>query len=161
MSKVIGIDLGTTNSVAAYLSGGKPTVISNSQGERLTPSVVAIDDKGQELCGRPAKNQAVINPTGTIYSVKRLIGRNWDDKSVQQDKELLPFDMRKSKSGGVEVQMGDSWFSPQEISAKVLAKIKKDAEDFLGEEVKEAVITVPAYFDDSQRKATKDAGKIA
>lgn len=161
MSKVIGIDLGTTNSVAAYLSGGKPTVISNSQGERLTPSVVALDDKGQELCGRPAKNQAVINPLGTVYSIKRLIGRSWDDKSVQQDRELLPFEMRKSKSGGVEVKMGDSWFTPQEISAKVLAKIKKDAEDFLGEEVSEAVITVPAYFDDTQRKATKDAGKIA
>ena len=161
MSKIIGIDLGTTNSVMAYMEGGKPNVIPNAQGGRLTPSVVAIGDKGEVLVGNPAKNQAVTNPEGTIYSVKRLIGRSWDDPEVKKDTELLPFEMRKSDSGGVEVKMQDKWYSPQEISAKILAKMKKDAEDFLGEEVKEAVITVPAYFDDSQRQATKDAGKIA
>jgi len=161
MSKIIGIDLGTTNSVMAYMEGGKPNVIPNAQGGRLTPSVVAVGDKGEILVGNPAKNQAVTNPEGTIYSVKRLIGRAWDDPEVKKDKELLPFEMRKSDSGGVEVKMRDKWYTPQEISAKILAKMKKDAEDFLGEEVKEAVITVPAYFDDSQRQATKDAGKIA
>ncbi|MHC1716552.1 MAG: molecular chaperone DnaK [Candidatus Dojkabacteria bacterium] len=161
MSKIIGIDLGTTNSVMAYMEGGKPNVISNSQGGRLTPSVVAEDEKGEILVGTPAKNQAVMNPEGTIYSVKRLIGRTWDDPEVEKDKKLLPFEMRKSNSGGIEVKMGEKWYTPQEISAKILAKMKKDAEDFLGEEVKEAVITVPAYFDDSQRQATKDAGKIA
>jgi molecular chaperone DnaK len=161
MSKIIGIDLGTTNSVMAYMEGGKPNVIPNAQGGRLTPSVVAEDDKGEILVGTPAKNQAITNPESTIYSVKRLIGRPWDDPEVKKDKELLPFEMRKSDSGGVEVKMGSKWYSPQEISAKILAKMKKDAEEFLGEEVKEAVITVPAYFDDSQRQATKDAGKIA
>ncbi len=161
MSKIIGIDLGTTNSAMAYMSGGKPNIIANAQGGRLTPSIVAVDDKGETLVGAPAKNQAVMNPEGTIYSVKRLIGRSWDDPEVQRDRELLPFEMRKSKSDGVEVKMGDSWYTPQEISAKILAKMKKDAEEFLGEKVTEAVITVPAYFDDSQRQATKDAGKIA
>jgi len=161
MSKIIGIDLGTTNSVMAYMEGGKPNVIPNAQGGRLTPSIVAVGDKGEILVGNPAKNQAVTNPEGTIYSVKRLIGRSWDDPEVKKDKELLPFEMRKSDTGGVEVKMKDKWYTPQEISAKILAKMKKDAEDFLGEEVKEAVITVPAYFDDSQRQATKDAGKIA
>lgn len=161
MSKIIGIDLGTTNSAMAYMSGGKPNIIANSQGGRLTPSIVAVDSKGEVLVGAPAKNQAITNPEGTVYSVKRLIGRTWDDPEVQKDKELLPFEMRKSSTGGVEVKMGEKWYSPQEISAKILAKLKKDAEDFLGEEVKEAVITVPAYFDDSQRQATKDAGKIA
>lgn len=161
MSKIIGIDLGTTNSAMAYMSGGKPNIIANSQGGRLTPSVVATDEKGETLVGSPAKNQAVTNPEGTIYSVKRLIGRSWDDPEVQRDRESLPFEMRKSKSDGVEVKMGDSWYTPQEISAKILAKMKKDAEEFLGEKVTDAVITVPAYFDDSQRQATKDAGKIA
>jgi molecular chaperone DnaK len=145
----------------AYMSGGKPTVIANSQGGRLTPSVVAVDDKGETVVGTPAKNQAVTNAEGTIYSVKRLIGRKWKDPEIAKDKKILPFEMRESKKGGVEVKMGDKWFTPQEVSAKVLAKMKKDAEEFLGEEVKEAVITVPAYFDDSQRQATKDAGKIA
>jgi molecular chaperone DnaK len=161
MSKIIGIDLGTTNSAMAYMSGGKPNVIANAQGGRLTPSVVAKNDKGETIVGQPAKNQAITNPEDTIYSLKRLIGRSWDDPEVQKDKKLLPFEMRKSKTGGVEVKMDEKWYTPQEISAKVLAKLKKDAEDFLGEEVKEAVITVPAYFDDSQRQATKDAGKIA
>jgi len=161
MGKIIGIDLGTTNSAMAYMSGGKPNIIANSQGGRLTPSVVAVDEKGETLVGSPAKNQAVTNPEGTVYSVKRLIGRSWDDTEVKKDKELLPFDMRKSGSDGIEVKMGDKWYTPQEISAKILAKMKKDAEEFLGEKVTEAVITVPAYFDDSQRQATKDAGKIA
>jgi molecular chaperone DnaK len=161
MSKIIGIDLGTTNSVMAYMEGGKPNVIPNSQGGRLTPSVVAEDEKGEIVVGTPAKNQAITNPESTIYSVKRLIGRSWDDPEVEKDKELLPFAMRKSDTGGLEVQMGSKWYSPQEISAKILAKMKEDAEEFLGEKVQEAVITVPAYFDDSQRQATKDAGKIA
>jgi molecular chaperone DnaK len=161
MSKIIGIDLGTTNSAMAYMSGGKPNVIANAQGGRLTPSVVAKNEKGEIVVGQPAKNQAITNPEGTIYSVKRLIGRSWDDPEVQKDKELLPFEMRKSKTDGVEVKMDDKWYTPQEISAKILAKLKKDAEDFLGEKVEDAVITVPAYFDDSQRQATKDAGKIA
>jgi molecular chaperone DnaK len=161
MSKIIGIDLGTTNSVMAYMEGGKPNVIPNSQGGRLTPSVVAEDEKGEIVVGTPAKNQAITNPESTIYSVKRLIGRSWDDPEVEKDKELLPFAMRKSDTGGLEVQMGSKWYSPQEISAKILAKMKEDAEEFLGEKVREAVITVPAYFDDSQRQATKDAGKIA
>jgi molecular chaperone DnaK len=161
MSKIIGIDLGTTNSAMAYMSGGKPNVIANAQGGRLTPSVVAKGDNGDILVGAPARNQAITNPEGTIYSVKRLIGRSWNDPEVEKDKKLLPFEMREADNGGIEVQMGDKWYTPQEISAKVLGKLKKDAEDFLGEEVKEAVITVPAYFDDSQRQATKDAGKIA
>ena len=161
MSKIIGIDLGTTNSAMSFMEGGKPNIIANSQGSRLTPSVVAEDEKGEILVGTPAKNQAVVNPEGTIYSVKRLIGRSWDDPEVQKDAKSLPFEMRKASNGGVEVKMGDKWYTPQEISAKVLAKMKKDAEEFLGQDVKEAVITVPAYFDDSQRQATKDAGKIA
>ena len=161
MSKIIGIDLGTTNSVMAYMAGGKPKVIPNIEGARLTPSVVAVDDKGQLLVGTPARNQAITNAENTIYSIKRLIGRKWSDEEVQKDKKLLPFKMREAKNGGVEVKMGDKWYTPQEISAKVLAKLKKDAESFLGDEVTEAVITVPAYFDDAQRKATKDAGKIA
>jgi len=161
MTKILGIDLGTTNSVMAYMSGGKPEVIANSQGNRITPSVVAVDEKGEVLVGTPAKNQAVINPKDTIYSVKRLIGRSWSDPEVKKDVENFPFEMREASNGGVEIKMSDKWYTPQEISAKILAKMKKDAEDFLGEEVKEAVITVPAYFDDSQRQATKDAGKIA
>ncbi len=161
MAKIIGIDLGTTNSVIAYMAAGKSTVIPTAEGENLLPSVVAVDDKKQLIVGRQARNQAVVNPENTIYSVKRLIGRTWDDPAIEQDKKNLPFKMQKSSSGGIEVKMGDKWYTPQEVSAKILAKIKADAERFLGEEVKEAVITVPAYFDDSQRKATKDAGKIA
>ena len=161
MSKIIGIDLGTTNSAMSFMEGGKPNIIANAQGSRLTPSVVAEDEKGEILVGTPAKNQAVVNPEGTIYSVKRLIGRSWDNPEVKKDAKSLPFEMRKASNGGVEVKMGDKWYTPQEISAKVLAKMKKDAEEFLGQDVKEAVITVPAYFDDSQRQATKDAGKIA
>lgn len=161
MAKILGIDLGTTNSVMAVLRGGEAEVLPNAEGGRLTPSVVATDDKDQLLVGTPARNQAITNPEGTIYSVKRLIGRKFSDPAVKKDEKLLPFEMREAKNGGVEVKMGDKWHTPQEISAKILAKMKKDAEAFLGEEVTEAVITVPAYFDDAQRKATKDAGKIA
>lgn len=161
MSKIVGIDLGTTNSAVAVMKGGKPEVIPNSQGGRLTPSVVAIGEDDELLVGAPAKNQAITNPENTIYSVKRLIGRSWDDPEVQKDKKNLPFEMREGKRSGIEIKFGDEWVTPQEISAKVLQKIKKDAEEQLGEEVKDAVITVPAYFDDSQRQATKDAGKIA
>lgn len=161
MSKVLGIDLGTTNSCMAIMEGGSPTVIANAQGGRTTPSVVAITKDGERIVGAPAKNQMVTNVEGTIYSIKRLIGRRFKDKEAKQDIKLLPFKTRESKNGGIEVKMGDKWHTPQEISAMVLSKMKADAEEYLGEEVKEAVITVPAYFDDAQRKATKDAGKIA
>ncbi len=161
MSKIVGIDLGTTNSVISFMQGGTPTVIPSSQGSRLVPSIVALGPDGELLVGSQAKNQAVTNPEKTIYSVKRLIGRRWNDPEVQKDKKLLPFEMREGKKGGIEIKFGDKWLTPQEISAKVLQKMKADAEAYLGEPVTEAVITVPAYFDDSQRQATKDAGKIA
>lgn len=163
MAKILGIDLGTTNSAMAVMQGGKPEVIANKEGGRTTPSMVAIDKnkKDQTLVGVQAKNQMVVNPENTFYSIKRLIGRRWDDEEVQRDIKLLPFELRKSKTDGVEIKYGDEWVSPEVISAKVLAKLKADAESYLGEEVKEAVITVPAYFDDSQRQATKNAGKIA
>ncbi|MBN2015602.1 molecular chaperone DnaK [Candidatus Dojkabacteria bacterium] len=161
MSKILGIDLGTTNSVMAIMEGGQPKVIPNSQGQRLTPSVVAIDANGQEIVGIPAKNQMITNPENTIYSVKRLIGRRWKDPEVQKDINLLPFKIQESSKGGVDIKFGDKWVPPEVISAKVLAKLKSDAEQYLGEEVTDAVITVPAYFDDSQRQATKNAGKIA
>ncbi len=161
MSKILGIDLGTTNSVMSFMQAGKPEVIPNAQGGRLTPSVVGLGTDGELLVGQPAKNQAITNPENTIYSVKRLIGRKWSDDEVQKDKELLPFEMREGKKSGIEIKFGDDWVTPQEISAKILQKMKSDAEKYLGEDVEEAVITVPAYFDDSQRQATKDAGKIA
>ncbi|MBN2100959.1 molecular chaperone DnaK [Candidatus Dojkabacteria bacterium] len=161
MSKILGIDLGTTNSVMSVMQGGNPTVIPNAQGGRLTPSVVALGEDGELIVGTPAKNQAVTNPENTIYSVKRLIGRRWEDEEVKIDKDFLPFEMREGKKGGVEIKFGNDWLTPQEVSAKVLQKMKSDAEEYLGEKVTEAVITVPAYFDDSQRQATKDAGKIA
>lgn len=161
MSKILGIDLGTTNSVMSVMQGGTPTVIPNAQGGRLTPSVVAIGPDKDMIVGAPAKNQAVTNPEQTIYSVKRLIGRRWDDPEVKKADEKLPFEMREGKKSGVEIKFGDSWLTPQEISAKVLQKMKLDAEAYTGEPITEAVITVPAYFDDSQRQATKDAGKIA
>lgn len=161
MSKILGIDLGTTNSVMSFMQGGNPEVIPNAQGGRLTPSVVAIGPDDELLVGAPAKNQAVTNPENTIYSVKRLIGRRWEDGEVKKAIDMLPFEMRKGKNDSVEIKFGGKWLSPQEVSAKVLQKMKMDAEEYLGEEVKEAVITVPAYFDDSQRQATKDAGKIA
>jgi molecular chaperone DnaK len=161
MSKILGIDLGTTNSCMAVMEGGQPKVISNVQGQRLTPSVVAIDANGQEVVGIPAKNQMITNPDNTIYSVKRLIGRRWKDAAVQKDVNLLPFKIRESSKGGVEIKFGDKWVAPEVISAKILAKMKADAEGYLGEKITDAVITCPAYFDDSQRQATKNAGKIA
>lgn len=160
MAKVVGIDLGTTNSVVAFVQAGKPEVITSKEGSRLIPSVVAIDNKA-EIVGITAKNQMVTNPEQTFYSIKRLIGRRFDDPEVQRDVKLLPFNLRASSTGGVEIQFGDQWVSPEVISAKVLSKIKADAEAYLGEPVKQAVITVPAYFDDSQRQATKNAGQIA
>lgn len=162
MSRVIGIDLGTTNSVVAFVQAGKPEVITSKEGNRTTPSVVAIDlDNKSEIAGITAKNQMVTNPEQTFYSIKRLIGRKFSDESVQKDINLLPFNIRENDKGGVEIQMGDKWVAPEVISAKVLAKLKTDAEAFLGEKITQAVITVPAYFDDSQRQATKVAGQIA
>lgn len=160
-SKIIGIDLGTTNSVAAIMEGSRPRVIENAEANRLTPSVVALTKSGERLVGTLARRQAVTNPDNTIFSVKRLIGRRFSDPEVQKDLKWLPYKIRESAQGGVEVKMGDKWYSPQEISAMILQKIKHDCEDKLGEKIDRAVITVPAYFDDSQRKATKDAGEIA
>ena len=160
MSKIIGIDLGTTNSAFAYMVAGKPEVITNSEGDRTTPSVVAVTKKGERLVGKVAQRQRVTNPKNTIYGIKRLIGRKYDDKEVQHDLDISPYKIVK-KGQGVAVEMDGKEYTPEEISAMVLSKIKADAEAFLGEKVTEAIITVPAYFDDSQRQATKDAGKIA
>lgn len=160
MGKVIGIDLGTTNSAFAYLVAGKPEVITNAEGNRTTPSVVAVNKNGERLVGQVAQRQRVTNPKNTIYGVKRLIGRKFTDKEVQKDIDIMPFAIVK-KGTGVAVTMGGKDYTPEEVSAMILSKIKADAEAFLGEKVTEAVITVPAYFDDSQRQATKDAGKIA
>ena len=160
MGKIIGIDLGTTNSAFAYMVAGKPEVITNAEGNRTTPSVVAINKKGERLVGQVAQRQRVTNPKNTIYGVKRLIGRKFNDKEVQKDLDIMPYKIVK-KGAGVAVEMGDKDYTPEEVSAMILGKIKADAEAFLGEKVTEAVITVPAYFDDSQRQATKDAGKIA
>jgi molecular chaperone DnaK len=161
MARTIGIDLGTTNSVMAMIEGGEPTVIPNAEGERLTPSVVAVTPSGERLVGRFARRQAVTNPENTIFSVKRFMGRKFDDPTVQRDKGLVPYQIRGAKNGDVEVKMGDRWYSPQEISAMILQKLKTDAEAYLGEKVTQAVVTVPAYFDNAQRDATKDAGRIA
>jgi molecular chaperone DnaK len=161
MARTIGIDLGTTNSVMATIEGGEPTVIPNAEGERLTPSVVAVTPSGERLVGRFARRQAVTNPENTIASIKRFMGRKFDDPSVQRDKGLVPYQIRAAKNGDVEVKMGDRWYSPQEISAMILQKLKTDAEAYLGEKVTQAVVTVPAYFDNAQRDATKDAGRIA
>jgi molecular chaperone DnaK len=159
--KILGIDLGTTFSAMAVVEGGEPKILENHEGNRITPSVVAISKSGERLVGLLARRQAVVNPQNTIFSVKRLIGRNFSDPEVQRDKSWLPFDIQKSATAGVEIKMGDRWYKPEEISAMVLAKLKADAEAKLGEEIEEAVITVPAYFDDSQRQATKNAGEIA
>jgi molecular chaperone DnaK len=161
MARTIGIDLGTTNSVMATIEGGEPTVIPNAEGERLTPSVVAVTPNGERLVGRFARRQAVTNPENTVFSVKRFMGRKFDDPTVQRDKGLVPYQIRAAKNGDVEVKMGDRWYSPQEISAMILQKMKTDAEAYLGDKVTQAVITVPAYFDNAQRDATKDAGRIA
>jgi molecular chaperone DnaK len=160
MSKIIGIDLGTTNSAFAYMVAGKPEVITNAEGDRTTPSVVAVTKKGERLIGKVAQRQRVTNPKNTIYGIKRLIGRKFTDKEVSRDSEISPYKIVK-KGNGVAVEMDGKEYTPEEISAMVLSKIKADAEAFLGEKVTEAIITVPAYFDDSQRQATKDAGKIA
>ncbi|GAA4407728.1 molecular chaperone DnaK [Quisquiliibacterium transsilvanicum] len=161
MGKVIGIDLGTTNSCVAVMEGGKPKVIENAEGARTTPSIIAYMEDGEILVGAPAKRQAVTNPRNTIYAAKRLIGRKFDEKEVQKDIDLMPFQIVKADNGDAWVQVRDRKLAAPQISAEVLRKMKKTAEDYLGEEVTEAVITVPAYFNDSQRQATKDAGRIA
>ena len=161
MPRVIGIDLGTTNSVVAVMEGGEPTVIPNSEGGRLTPSVVAISKGGERLVGQVAKRQAVTNPDNTIFSIKRFMGRKFRDAHVEQDRKLVPYKMGEAANGDVQVYMGGKAYSPPEISAMILQKLKQDAEAYLGEKITEAVITVPAYFNDSQRQATKDAGTIA
>jgi molecular chaperone DnaK len=161
MSKILGIDLGTTNSAMAVIDAGQPRVLENKEGMRTTPSIVAAGKGGERYSGVSAKRQAVTNPQNTIFSAKRLIGRRFSDEEVQKDKSLLPYEIRKGSNDSVEVKMGDKWHRPAEISAMVLQKLKADAEDRLGEKITDAIITVPAYFDDSQRKATKDAGEIA
>jgi len=161
MAKVIGIDLGTTNSAAAYMEGGQPTIIPNKEGSRLTPSIVAFTKNGEILIGQLAKRQAITNPKNTVYSIKRLMGRRYDDPEVEKARKVLPYEIVPGKHGEAAVKIGDRVYTPPEISAMILKKIKEDAEEFLGEKITEAVITVPAYFNDSQRQATKDAGKIA
>ena len=160
MGKIIGIDLGTTNSAMAVMEGGEATIIANAEGGRTTPSIVAVNKNGERLAGQTAKRQAVINPDNTIFSVKRLIGRTIDDPEVKRDIDLMPYEIVKA-DGHVKVKMGDKDYTPEEVSAMILSKLKADAEKFLGQPVTEAVITVPAYFNDAQRQATKDAGKIA
>src|SRR3989339_130369 len=161
MSKILGIDLGTTNSAMAFVEGGEPKIIENTEGVRTTPSVVAISKAGERLVGLLAKRQAVTNPKNTIHGIKRLMGHRYDDKEVERDRASVPFAILKSDDGGVKVTLGEKHHRPEEISAMILQKLKKDAESKLGEKIEEAVITVPAYFDDSQRQATKDAGEIA
>jgi molecular chaperone DnaK len=161
MAKVIGIDLGTTNSCVAIMEGGKPRVIENSEGDRTTPSIVAFTKDGEVLVGQPAKRQAVTNPQNTLFAIKRLIGRKFDDEVVQRDIKMVPYKITRADNGDAWVDVQGKKMAPQEISARVLMKMKKTAEDYLGEPVTEAVITVPAYFNDSQRQATKDAGRIA
>src|SRR5271155_969889 len=161
MSKTIGIDLGTTNSCVAVMEGGKPRVIENSEGDRTTPSIVAFTKDNEVLVGQSAKRQAVTNPANTLFAVKRLIGRKFDDEVVQKDISMVPYKIMRADNGDAWVEVQDKKMAPPEVSARVLMKMKKTAEDYLGEEVTEAVITVPAYFNDSQRQATKDAGKIA
>lgn len=161
MAKILGIDLGTTYSAMAVTEGGEPRILENQEGNRTTPSVAALSKANERLVGLLAKRQSVVNPKNTIFSVKRLIGRKFEDPEVQRDKAWLPYEIQKSSAGGVEVKMGDRWYKPEEISAMILQKLKLDAEAKLGEKIEEAVITVPAYFDDSQRQATKNAGEIA
>lgn len=161
MAKVLGIDLGTTNSAMSIVEAGQPRVLENKEGMRTTPSIVAIGKSNERYAGVVAKRQAITNPANTIFSVKRLMGRRFSDPEVQRDKQLLPYQIREGSNGDVEIKMGEKWYKPAEISAMVLQKLKSDAEDKLGEKITDAIITVPAYFDDSQRKATKDAGEIA
>ena len=161
MAKIIGIDLGTTNSCVAIMEGGQPKVIENSEGARTTPSIVAYMEDGEILVGAPAKRQAVTNPKNTVYAVKRLIGRRFEEKEVQKDIGLMPYKIVRADNGDAWVEIRGKKVAPPQVSAEILRKMKKTAEDYLGEEVTEAVITVPAYFNDSQRQATKDAGRIA
>jgi molecular chaperone DnaK len=161
MAKVIGIDLGTTNSCVAVMEGANYKVIENSEGARTTPSMVGFTKDGERLVGQPAKRQAVTNPEGTLFAVKRLIGRRYDDPMVAKDKGLVPFHIVKGDNGDAWVEVEGKKMSPSEVSAMILTKMKETAEGYLGEKVTQAVITVPAYFNDSQRQATKDAGKIA
>jgi len=161
MSKILGIDLGTTNSAMAIVEGGEPKILENEEGGRTTPSIVAISKQGDRLTGLLAKRQAITNAENTIFSVKRLVGRRFDDEEVKKDKKLMPYKIERSEDGGVKIRMSGRTYRPEEISAMILQKLKHDAEARLGEKIEEAIITVPAYFNDSQRKATKDAGEIA
>ena len=162
MPKVVGIDLGTTNSVVAVVEGGQPSVLENAEGSRLTPSVVGVNPKsGERYVGLAAKRQAVVNPEQTVFSIKRLMGRRFEDATVKSDLARLPYGIEQASNGDAHVRMGDKAYSPQEVSAMVLQKLKVDAEAKLGDKVNQAVITVPAYFNDAQRQATKDAGRIA
>jgi len=161
MTKILGIDLGTTNSAMAIVEGGEPRVLENAEGARTTPSIVAVGKNGERIVGTLAKRQSVTNPLNTIFQIKRFIGHHFDEPAVQKDKEAVPFEMRKADNGGIEVKMADKWYRPEELSAMILGKLKADAEARLGEKITEAVITVPAYFNDDQRSATKAAGQIA
>src|SRR5208282_5707246 len=161
MSKVIGIDLGTTNSCVAIMEGKDVRVVENSEGGRTTPSIVACSDSGERRVGQSAKRQAVTNPTNTVYAVKRLIGRRYDDPMVAKDKSMVPYGIVRGENGDAWVEARGEKYSPSQISAFILGKMKDTAESYLGETVTQAVITVPAYFNDSQRQATKDAGRIA
>ena len=161
MAKILGIDLGTTNSAMAIIEGGEPKIIENAEGTRTTPSVVAISKTGERLVGQIAKRQAVTNPKNTIYGIKRFMGHNFDEAAVQKDKDIVPYEVKKGSDGGAMVTMGDKDYRPEEVSAMILSKLRADAEAKTGETITEAVITVPAYFNDAQRKATQDAGKIA
>ena len=161
MAKILGIDLGTTNSAMAIVKGGEPEIIENAEGARTTPSVVAISKTSERLVGLLARRQGVTNPKNTVYQIKRFIGHNFDEPAVAKDRASVPFETQKSANGGLEVKMAEKWYRPEEISAMILQKLKQDAEARLGETITEAVITVPAYFNDAQRQATKDAGKIA
>ena len=161
MGKIIGIDLGTTNSCVAVMDAGEAKVIENAEGDRTTPSIIAYSNEAETLVGQPAKRQAVTNPDNTLFAIKRLIGRQFDDDVVQKDIKMVPYKIVKADNGDAWVEVNGDKMSPPQVSAQVLMKMKKTAEDFLGEEIKEAVVTVPAYFNDSQRQATKDAGKIA
>ena len=161
MGKIIGIDLGTTNSCVAVMDGGEAKVVENAEGDRTTPSIIAYSNEGETLVGQPAKRQAVTNPDNTLFAIKRLIGRQFKDDVVQKDIKMVPYKIDQADNGDAWVEVNGDKMSPPQISAQVLQKMKKTAEDFLGEEIKEAVVTVPAYFNDSQRQATKDAGKIA
>jgi len=161
MGKIIGIDLGTTNSCVAVMDGGEAKVLENAEGDRTTPSVIAYSSDGETLVGQPAKRQAVTNPSNTLFAIKRLIGRKFKDDVVQKDIKMVPYKIVEADNGDAWVEVNGEKMSPPQISAQTLMKMKKTAEDFLGEKVTEAVVTVPAYFNDSQRQATKDAGRIA